>query len=827
MKLLGLTVKNIRGLPDLHLQLDAKNIVIWGPNGSGKSCVVDAIDFLFTGRISRLMGEGTSRITLARHGPHVDHDPKSAVVTATVRLDGIPDPVEIARCIEQPEVLLCSEKFRPQVAEITELMRRGGVVLTRRDILRYVTAEAAKRSKEIQELLHLRGVEDIRKSLQRARNELDGRERAAQRAIETAMAEVNVTLGQANYSDESLVEMVNECRTKLGGGPLTDHESTAFKECLSPPAIFEGSPASDNPGFFLQTTQNIRRDIKSELIPEYEKHEDDLRNNISRLRADPSLQAEFDRLELSRRAAQFVEHSTVECPVCEALWPEGYLKAHIQGKIATAQAAEKIRQSVDEATKGLSSPARNLRANVDSLANSLRTAKLGTNEEDLQVLTSWRERLNLLLEALENPIAKYLDCGLSTNDVMSMLAPLGLHDLLGRIEMTVQAALPKPSAEQTAWDTLTRLEESVRALENRKREKQFAGLYSTRATILLEKYEQARHSVLEGLYSRISDRFVEFYCVLHDHEKEHFGAQLQPRGASLAFEVDFLGRGAHPPQALHSEGHQDSMGVSLFLALNEELAKEKINLIVLDDVVMSVDTGHRKDVCRLLRERFPGRQFVITTHDKTWANQLKQEGVVEPRRVTEFTNWTVEGGPSTHRQMDMWEAIQADLEQEDVASAAFKLRRGSEDFYESVCDALGAKLVYNSRMRWQLDDWLFAAMGEYKSLLKKGKSVASSWGNQADEEKLVELDALRTQTYGRTSAEQWAINENVHFNSWANMSWPDFMPVVEAFRDLQEHFKCPDCGMLLEKVPRKGIPEAVKCPCGAINWNLRRKPSAG
>ena len=242
---------------------------------------------------------------------------------------------------------------------------------------------------------------------------------------------------------------------------------------------------------------------------------------------------------------------------------------------------------------------------------------------------------------------------------------------------------------------------------------------------------------------------------------------------------------------------------------------------------MSVDTGHRKDVCRLLRERFPGRQFVITTHDKTWANQLKQEGVVEPSRVTEFTNWTVEGGPNTHRQMDLWEAIQADLEQEDVASAAFKLRRGSEDFYESVCDALGAKLVYNSRMRWQLDDWLFAAMGEYKSLLKKGKSVASSWGNQADEEKLVELDSLRTQTYGRTSAEQWAINENVHFNSWANMSWPDFIPVVKAFRDLQELFKCPDCGMLLEKVPRKGTPEAVKCPCGAINWNLRRKPSAG
>ena len=68
-------------------------------------------------------------------------------------------------------------------------------------------------------------------------------------------------------------------------------------------------------------------------------------------------------------------------------------------------------------------------------------------------------------------------------------------------------------------------------------------------------------------------------------------------------------------------------GVCLFLALNEELAKGDLGLIVLDDVMMSVDTGHRKDVCRLLAEQFTECQFVITTHDKTWAKQLRQEGV--------------------------------------------------------------------------------------------------------------------------------------------------------------------------------------------------------
>ena len=827
MKLMDLTVKNVRGLPDLHLRLDAKNIVIWGPNGSGKSCVVDAIDFLFTGQISRLMGEGTAGISLTRHGHHIDHDPKSAVVTAMVLLDGNPTPVEITRCMATPNVLLCSEEVKPLLAEITELIRGGGVVLTRRDILRYVAAEARKRSDEIQELLHLKQIDEIRSSLYRARTELRRREGAAQSAIKTAMEEVNVTLGDTQYNEGSLVKMVNECRETLGGGPLSEHKFTAFKEGLSPPAVVEESSASSNLSLLQRSIQNILQGIKSEFIPKYRKHDHDLRISVLKLKADPTLQSELDRLELSRHAAQFVESTTVECPVCGTSWDEGHLQIHIEKKIAIAQAAEQVRKRISEATEELSKPAQRFRANVDSLENNLRNADLGTSREDLQVLITWRENLNILLEALESPATKYLECDFSINDVVSMLVPLNLNDLFARVEAIIQESLPRPSAEQTAWDILTRLEESVRALENRKSEEKLASLYSARSTILLKTYEEARDSVLEGLYSRIAERFVEFYCVLHDDEKEQFGAQLQSQGSSLSFEVDFFGRGTHPPQALHSEGHQDSMGVCLFLALNEELAKEKLKLIILDDVIMSVDTDHRKDVCRLLREWFSDRQFIIATHDKTWATQLKQEGVVQANQIIEFTNWTVESGPNTRLQVDLWDAIQADLEQENVANAAFKLRRGSEDFFESVCDALGAKLTYNSKMQWQLDDWLPAAMEEYKDLLKKGRRVASSWADQTAIDTLNRMESVRSHTYGQIFDEQWAINVNVHFNIWANMSKQDFIPVVEAFRKLHALFECSDCGRLIEKVPRKGAHQAVKCPCDATSWNLRSKPNKG
>ena len=346
---------------------------------------------------------------------------------------------------------------------------------------------------------------------------------------------------------------------------------------------------------------------------------------------------------------------------------------------------------------------------------------------------------------------------------------------------------------------------------------------ANRATVLVEEYEAARDAILDGLYSLIAERFVELYRALHDHESENFGASLSPEGASISFKVDFMGRGSHPPHALHSEGHQDSMGVCLFLALNEELADPSLDLIVLDDVVMSVDAGHRKEVCRLLKDQFPQCQFVITTHDRTWAKQLKQERVVEPSQVVEFTGWTVEGGPQTHQQMDLWAEIEELLDRDDVSGSAFKLRRGSEDFFEDTCDALAASVTYNSGMQWQLDDWLPAALAQYKDLLRRARGAALSWANTDAVAEFDELETVRRQIYDRTYVEQWSINASVHHNSWTDLSKEDFSSVVDAFHDLQGLFVCSTCGGLLALVPRKGPSEVVKCPCGKITWHLRRK----
>ena len=825
MRLLELTVKNVRGLPDLHLRLEGKNIVIWGPNGAGKSCVVDAIDFLFTGRISRLMGEGTAGINLPRHGPHIDHEAESAFVKASVQLEGIPQAIELRRCMAQPDDLICPDDARDSLAKTRDLMRNGGVILTRRDILRYVTAEAGKRASDIEEILHLKDVHDVRSSLIRARTELNRQEKQARGNIETAKAEVNVTLGLPTFRYGGLLQVVNESRAALGGTPVDIKQSTRFKEGISTPAIRDTDARSVNSTLFQQAIQNVRRDASSTSSSDLAENDSNLRMDVAKLKENPGLLAELERLDLTEHASQFIEESTVECPVCGASWPEGDLKARLAERIDTARAAGVMRKRISGSVEAIETPTRTLRASVSALADGLRSTKARIANDDLEALDSWVGNLTDLLASVSDPLGGYLDSGLPPAGVANLFVPHSLSDILDRAYRAVQEMLPKPTLEQTAWDKLTQLQESVRIFENRVIERGVVKLQAERSKILLAEYEKARDTVLEGLYSRIAGRFVEVYRVLHANEAGGFGATLQPQRAGLSFEVDFMGHGSHPPHALHSEGHQDSMGVCLFLALNEELVNGELGFIVFDDVIMSVDTGHRKDVCGLLADQFSHCQFIITTHDRTWAKQLRQGGVVAADRVIEFTSWTLEGGPNTRRELDLWERIEADLAIEDIHGAAFRLRRGSEEFFEDVCSALGAQVTYNSEMQWQLDDWLPGAMVKYKELVASGRRAAASWGDEAAMETFREIESVRKQIYRRTFVEQWSINAAVHFNNWGNMSKEDFLPVVDAFRDLYDIFQWSTCRGLLEKIPRKGRSQIAKCRCGNVNWNLRHNPS--
>ena len=818
MRLIELEIDNVRGITHLVLKPEGKNFVIWGPNGSGKSAVVDAIDFLLTGRISRLMGEGTGSITLNEHGPHIDHEPIDAVVRAVIQLPGIKEPFEIKRCMGRHSVLECDDSIKPYFEPVMALASRGQHVLTRREILKYITSDASTRAQEIQHLLNVAEIDNVRKAFVKVQNILKKERQTAEHAVETAKGAVNATIQEQSFREDKVLQFVNHNRTVIGGQEISTLHFKELKTELTPPNRISKEKIA-NVALVERDIQNLQNVTLEQNQTEIREKDKELRGVITTIRSDPQLLQALNRQQLTELGISMIDESG-RCPLCDTPWPEGELREYLEQRLSASEKASQYKEAISDFSTFVAGHVNNT---LGSLQKIIETLQITGDEEEGAELKLWFNELEKLSSALNEAIEKYPISDFDLDQVKRMLAPDNIVERLNCIRAIVKGKSPQMTPEQVAWDSLTRLEENLRAFEQALNKLEIADMSYKRAVILLDSFEKARDSVLGTLYEEVKDRFVELYKELHGSDEKGFTANIEPDGAALNFEVDFYGRGTHSPHALHSEGHQDSMGICLYLALSERLSEGLIDLVILDDVVMSVDVDHRRDLCRVLASSFPNRQFLITTHDKTWANQLKSEGVIGPQGVVELYNWNIDTGPQVSYQVDLWERIEEDMQRNDIPSAAARLRRGLEQYFGMVCDALQVPVRYKLNGQLNLGDFTIPLMNGYSKLVKKARKSAISWNNTELQMEFDEIDSIRKEVYKRTYAEQWALNANVHYNNWITFSENDFRPVAEAFQDICGLFVCTNCGGMLSVATTGMKPVGIRCNCGRVNWNLTEK----
>jgi hypothetical protein len=328
---------------------------------------------------------------------------------------------------------------------------------------------------------------------------------------------------------------------------------------------------------------------------------------------------------------------------------------------------------------------------------------------------------------------------------------------------------------------------------------------------------------LNALYEEVQQDFSAFYRAINEDDEGKFTAKLTPSEGKLDFDVNFYERGLFPPGAYHSEGHQDSMGVCLYLALMKRLFGDQFTLALLDDVVMSVDSGHRLQFCKLLKTHFPHTQFIITTHDRLWAAQLRAAGLVTANTSLGFHSWTIDTGPLVESNQEIWDEIASALEKGNVEAAAAALRHHLEYVSHLLADQIGAYVQFRADGNYELGDLLPPVLARMKELYGKSAAAAQSWGSDKDKQVAAAAKESLSSAAGASNIEQWAVNKAVHYNEWANFGKKDFAPVVAAFRALLGCFRCQTCESWTYVTPR-AIPESLRCGCSAINFNLKAKP---
>ena len=222
----SLQIVEFRGIRKLTFNFNGK-FAICGPNGTGKSGVVDAIEFVFTGNVSRLSGQGRGDVSLKEHGPHVDkrNDPGKARVRATIWMPTLKKNVVIERSVKirtSSPLFLKSQTFSRYLNNSRRIQKWSS--LARTDSLR--SATPGKRAEEIQTALHLSEIEQVRVGLQKIANACDRQVQPLANAANEARANLLRALNLTEFASEKILAAANEQRSILALTALPELTAT-------------------------------------------------------------------------------------------------------------------------------------------------------------------------------------------------------------------------------------------------------------------------------------------------------------------------------------------------------------------------------------------------------------------------------------------------------------------------------------------------------------------------------------------------------------------------------------------------------------------------
>lgn len=778
MKVNKIKISSFRGIVNFDQELSQKTQVVTGPNGTGKSGVIDAFDFLMTGELQRLRGEGSSGLSIDEHGKHVDKEIKDVFVEAEI-IDGS-HTFSVRRKLQDKKLtLVTGDKTAFETTH--EKMNAGQFLLSRRELLKFIACTGTDRSKEIQALLDTNGIEKVRKDLTGAVTTFERKVQASQSTIDSNLGTANTYLGlTGNVDSNKRREEINKIRKTLNKPEITDWtpETDIVADIPAMPAATATSHKKSIYGAMLDDCRSDKNPIplnaKSESIKDLiisEAKKISEIDNFSRL-----IQGD----ELVDLGSKLLGDSNA-CPLCDTSWEGKNLADYLKEKKKQSENAKTLKTSY---SSNVSAYNLKLTALVDRL-KKLKPALTAFNKTELST------KLDTTVAFIETRISKLKN----HDEVKSISEDLPKENGLVEIKdfdslltelSTFKDTLPEESQEELAFKKLHQVAALFKTVIQTTSELKTQKKQLAIAKAVSVQFNKARESVFEKLFSDVESDFVSYYKFLNQDE-EKFTAKLVDQKSTVDLKVDFYDRGLHPPHALHSEGHQDSMGICLFLALMKKIKGTGFSFALLDDVMMSIDTGHRKRLCELLKNQFPDTQFVITTHDPVWARQLKEHGVVTKKNLFHFRNWSLGSGP-VFEAKDVWEVLKEKANSGLVHDSAAGLRRNLELEFQDICSNLQAQVPFKASHSWSLGELKTAAIARMKDLLAKAKDAANSHSNKEAIEKLKAIEKELTDSIKESKVDEWQLNPSVHYNEWGNFSKEDLLPLINSMERLINSF---------------------------------------
>jgi DNA repair exonuclease SbcCD ATPase subunit len=769
----ALQIEGFRGIPKCDIPINGKSVVLKGENGSGKSSIVDALELFFTGKISHL--EGIQGLSLPKHATHVNFKPDDVCIKVTF------DPGDI--CLSCS--LSSTPRFPPPLSLFLNNAQRGVFILRRFQILNFIASQPADRFRAIGSILGIEKLDNIELELMRLRDDYLGQTKTKQSEIATLFQDLGAALQTQLSSQEEILPALNIFLKKNNleiVQNLKEAESTseillkAIKqqgETIELKALNELCDMSKISKYFTELSDGIVT-LDSILASLHSK------NALAHI---PTLDV--------LRAGQIVIESTLDdyCPLCEQPIDRTIVLDRITHRINDLMALS------EEAAL-----ARQLASSLATLLQPL-VIELEHLEQNIAFIPGLIHHKSNIDKA--NTIAKTLKAHLSSaNDLNNrFLTGIFNYTITNIGETLTQIS----TAAKFLFGKVILNEEDKKILEiDRVIQKVVLHFTSISEAIFKCNISKRQHDIaneffnafsiskkhqIQTIYDSLQADIEYFYDFLHPNEF-HRNIELsvvQDRRASAVLKLESFGKTGQDPRAYCSEGHLNSLGLCIFLAFIKRF-NEDLPLVILDDIVTTIDAAHRLRICSLLFENFEDKQFIITTHDSIWFRQLKDaqnQYLISNKYLNyELINWDLDNGPILKPYRGKWASIEEKLHNVDRIGAGNAGRQYLELILFEICFTTRAAIPIplNRESQFEIKDLWDAVISRMKALLPEGDYLSRFLGS------------LR-------SLQSTIIMGNIlsHNNSFAeNISITEVQAFCEAVHAFRLVFSCSKCSNLFK-----------------------------
>lgn len=380
MRLSKLEIREFRGIRCLDLEFSPDGILIYGPNGVGKSSILQAIEYLLTGTVERLTGEGTGRQSLEGDLHHKEASSEESLVIGSF-VDGDRE-IRIRRCVEGGALEVLSDHDGLADGELPQPIRSLQVameckqnLLSRDDLLRFIDAPDHRRSEVLNDILRLSQIDSYRMTLQRVDRDLAKNQKRVQEARDDAResfydeleSEIDAT-DRSIASDATALEVINELRTQYDANSLDSLDVADFTV-----GIVEPDQPSAHPLARTTTGENLTKSVSrldnfdEEIVDQFEN----LTDALEELDSKPELQRDVRAQDLIEQGKKLVEGEADRCPLCLKDWSDGDLLDELEMRRDNASRAEHLRGHIRSSIDNIDQFLRKLQRDLDTLIGDL------------------------------------------------------------------------------------------------------------------------------------------------------------------------------------------------------------------------------------------------------------------------------------------------------------------------------------------------------------------------------------------------------------------------------------------------------------------------